>query len=198
MESGVGRTPSVEPGDDAGLISAAQAGDRRAFGEIVRRYQRAVYRVAYGLTRNGTDAEDLVQETFLRAYQAIGTFRTGEPLYPWLSRIAVNLAFSLFRRRKRRPETPIDPLVESGKQWAAGDDPAEDSARREHDEKLQAAFAELREEHRAVLVLRVVEGMSYDEIARTLGVPPGTVMSRLSRARKELRTRLAARTGEDR
>ncbi len=198
MESRIGRSPELEAGDEAGLVTAAQGGDERAFGQIVRRYQRAIYRVAYGLTRNGSDSEDLVQETFLRAYRAIGTFRAGEPLYPWLSRIAVNLAFSLFRTRKRRPETPLDPLVEAGRQWASEDDPAEDSARNEYRAKLQSAFAELKDEHQAVLVLRVVEGMSYEEIAQTLSVPAGTVMSRLSRARAELKTRLKARIGEER
>jgi RNA polymerase sigma-70 factor (ECF subfamily) len=155
-----------------------------------------VYRVAYGLTRNPSDADDLAQETFVRAWQAIGRFRVGEPLYPWLARIAVNLAYSLFRRRRRRPETPIEPLIEAGHEWAGEDDPARDAAEAESRERLEASFAELKPEHRAVLVLRVVEGMSYDEIAGALGVPVGTVMSRLSRARAELKSRLAARTGE--
>src|SRR5687767_13135214 len=95
----------VEPGDEATLVAAAQGGDEAAFAEIVRRYQLPVYRVAYGLTRNASDADDLAQETFVRAWQALGRFRVGEPLFPWLSRIAVNLAYSLFRSRKRRPET---------------------------------------------------------------------------------------------
>lgn len=93
--------------EDADLLRAAQGGDQAAFTEFVRRYQRAVYRVAWALTRNASDADDLAQETFVRAYQAIGRFRVGEPPYPWLARIATNLAFSLFRRRKRRPETPL-------------------------------------------------------------------------------------------
>src|SRR5437867_5914624 len=126
------RSPSTEPGDEAGLVAAAQGGDQTAFGEIVRRYQRAVYRVAYGLTRNPSDADDLAQEAFVRAYQAIARFRVGEPLYPWLSRITVNLAYSLYRRRKRRPETPLEPLLEAGRQWATADDPAEDALRDEH------------------------------------------------------------------
>jgi len=84
----------LEPGDEAGLVRAAQSGDADAFGQIVRHYQRAVYRVAYGLTRNASDADDLAQETFVRAWQAIGRFRTGEPLYPWLARIAMNQAIS--------------------------------------------------------------------------------------------------------
>jgi RNA polymerase sigma-70 factor (ECF subfamily) len=186
----------LEPGREADLVRAAQDGDEAAFAEIVRHFQRAVYRVAYALTRNASDADDLAQETFVRAYQAIGRFRVGEPLYPWLSRITVNLAYSLHRRRKRRPETSIEPLVESGHQWATGDDPAERAAEAEQRERLAEAFAELSHEHQVVLTLRVVEDLPYEEMARTLGVPVGTVMSRLSRARAELRTRLRARTGE--
>jgi len=186
----------LEPGREADLVRAAQGGDEAAFAEIVRRFQRPVYRVVYALTRNASDADDLAQETFVRAYQAIGRFRAGEPLRPWLARIAVNLAYSLFRRRRRRPETSIEPLVEAGRQWAVDDDPADRAAESEQRERLAAAFAGLSHEHQAVLTLRVVEDLSYDDIARTLGVPAGTVMSRLSRARTELRARLLARSGE--
>ncbi len=195
MNREAGRSTWTE-GEETGLVRAAQSGDEKAFGEIVRRHQRAIYRVAYGLTRNAADADDLAQETFLRAWTAIGRFRAGEPLHPWLARIAVNLAISLHRRRKRRPETALEPLIEGGRQWGSGDDPADVAADRDHAGHLAAAFAELTPEHQAVLVLRAVEGLSYDEIARSLGVPAGTVMSRLARARAELKRRLEARTGE--
>lgn len=196
MEPAARRTQSGDREEEAGLLRAAQGGDQAAFTELVRRYQRAVYRVAYALTRNASDADDLAQETFVRAYQAIGRFRVGEPLFPWLARIATNQAISLFRRRKRRPETPIEPLIEAGHQWGAEDDPARSAEEDEQKRHLEAAFGELSPEHQAVLALRVVEEQSYQEIAATLQVPVGTVMSRLSRARSELRARLAARTGE--
>lgn len=189
---------SGTPGDEPALVRAAQKGDAAAFEEIVRRYQRAVYRVAYGLTRNASDADDLAQETFVRAWRALDRFRPDEPLFPWLSRIAINLSYSLFRRRRRRPETSIEPLVEAGQQWAGTEDPERDTVERERDAKIAESFSELKEDHRAVLVLRVVEGLSYDEIARTLGVPVGTVMSRLSRARTELRAGLLSRTEDPR
>lgn len=192
MKSAPWRTSSEDPGEETRLLRAAQGGDHAAFGMLVRRYQRAVYRLAYGLTRNTADADDVAQETFVRAFQAIGRFRIGEPLYPWLSRITTNLAFSLFRRRRRRPETSIEPLVEAGHQWAVEDDPARRAIEREGGERLSAAFAALSEEHQAILVLRVTEELSYEDIARTLNVPVGTVMSRLSRARAELKRRLAA------
>jgi RNA polymerase sigma-70 factor (ECF subfamily) len=182
--------------EEAALIRGAQAGDAKAFAEIVRRYQRAIYRLAYGLTRNPSDADDLAQETFLRAYQALGRFRVGEPMYPWLARIATNQAFSLFRSRRRRPETALEPLVEAGLQWSGGDDPAVETAEREHRAKLEQSFAELKPEHQAVLVLRVMQDLSYEEIAQALHVPVGTVMSRLSRARAELKSRLLSKTGE--
>ena len=196
MDPAARRTQSGGTEEEAGLLRAAQGGDPAAFGELVRRYQRPVYRVAYALTRNASDADDLAQETFVRAYQAIGRFRVGEPLFPWLARIATNLAISLFRRRKRRPETPIEPLIEAGRQWGAEDDPARGVEEDERARHMQAAFAELKPEHQAVLALRVIEEQSYEEIAATLRVPVGTVMSRLSRARAELKVHLASRTGE--
>ena len=195
MEPAARRTLSGDQ-EEVGLLRAAQGGDQAAFGELVRRYQRAVYRVAFALTRNPSDADDLAQETFVRAWQAIGRFRIGEPLHPWLARIATNLAFSLFRHRKRRPETPLEPLVEAGQQWGVEDDPAERVAVAERDRYMAEAVAELKPEHQAVLALRVVDEQSYEEIAATLQVPVGTVMSRLSRARAELKARLAERTGE--
>ena len=155
-----------------------------------------MYRVAYALTRNASDADDLAQETFVRAWGAIGRFEIGQPLYPWLARIGTNLAFSLFRTRKRRPETPLEPLLEAGKQWGVEDDPAEHAVRSEHDAKLRECFAALAPEHQAVLALRVIQDLSYDEIARALNVPAGTVMSRLSRARAELKKRMQQGSGE--
>jgi RNA polymerase sigma-70 factor (ECF subfamily) len=186
----------MEPGEETDRLLESQQGNAAAFGQIVRCYQRAVHRVAYALTRNAGDADDVTQDTFLRAWKAIGRFRVGEPLYPWLARIAMNASFSLMRSRKRRPEVALEPLVEAGLQWASGSDPVEDTAASERDERLASAYSALSEEHRAVLALRVVEDLSYDEIARALDVPVGTVMSRLSRARAELRSRLKAVTGE--
>ncbi|MBI1797638.1 MAG: sigma-70 family RNA polymerase sigma factor [Candidatus Eisenbacteria bacterium] len=196
MSQALRRNPSGGGPDDAELVRAAQGGDAPAFTEIVRRYQHSVHRVAWALTRNDGDADDVAQETFVRAWRALGRFRVGEPLYPWLARIATNLAFSMFRSRKRRPETPLEPLLEAGRQWGVEDDPAERVAAGERSQHLQRAFAELKPEHQTILALRVVEEQSYEAIAETLGVPIGTVMSRLSRARAELKTRLAARTGE--
>lgn len=195
MNSRAGRTSTVGP-DDAALVAASQKGDQAAFGEIVRRYQRAVHRLAWSLTRNASDADDLAQETFVRAWGAIGRFERDQPLYPWLARIVTNQAYSLFRHRRRRPETSIEPLVEAGQQWGVEDDPADHSARGERDAMLRECFGQLAEEHQSVLALRAVQDLSYEEIAQALNVPIGTVMSRLSRARADLKRRLAERTGE--
>jgi RNA polymerase sigma-70 factor (ECF subfamily) len=195
MNPGPRRTPILDPGDEAALVRSAQGGDSAAFTKIVRAYQRPVFRVAYGLTRNTADADDLAQETFVRAYQAIDRFRVGEPLYPWLARIATNLAFSLFRRRKRRPETALEPMVEAGAQWGVDDDPAEHAAAGERNEQVRVAFEKLSPEHQSVLSLRAVQDLSYQEIALVLRVPPGTVMSRLSRARAELKRLLDGSDG---
>ncbi len=192
-----GRTRDAGP-DDSALVAACQKGDQAAFSELVRRYQRGVYRVAYALTRNPSDADDLAQETFVRAWGAIGRFELGQPLYPWLARIATNQAYSLFRHRKRRPETPLEPLLEAGMQWGAVDDPADHAARSEHGAHLRACFAQLTEEHKTVLALRVLRDLPYERIAEALGIPVGTVMSRLSRARAELKRLMQAETGEQR
>jgi RNA polymerase sigma-70 factor (ECF subfamily) len=173
MNREAGRTSDAGP-DDAALVAASQKGDQAAFGEIVRRYQRAVHRLAWSLTRNSSDADDLAQETFVRAWGAIGRFETGSPLYPWLARIVTNLAFSLFRTRRRRPETS--------------------TARDEHHAMLRECFGALAPEHQAVLALRVMQDLSYEEIASALAIPIGTVMSRLSRARTDLKRRLVERT----
>jgi RNA polymerase sigma-70 factor, ECF subfamily len=185
------RKGSVQASDEAALVASAQRGDQAAFAALVRLHQRTIYGVAWGLTRNAADADDLAQETFVRAWQALGRFRVGEPMRPWLTRITVNLAYSLFRRRKRRPETPIEPLEEAGMQWAAADDPVAEAEGREQSARLNAALQNLSEDHRTILVLRVVQDLSYEEIAKTLEIPAGTVMSRLSRARAELREKLA-------
>ena len=132
----------------------------------------------------------------MRAWGAIGRFELGQPLYPWLARIGTNLAYSLFRRRKRRPETPLEPLLEAGRQWGVEDDPAAHAERAEREVRLRECFESLAPEHQAVLALRAVQDLSYDAIAQALGVPVGTVMSRLSRARAELKRRMGEGSGE--
>jgi len=175
-----GRVPDKE------LIRRTQAGDTGAFDELMTRYNHAIYRLAYSMTRNHADAEDVSQETFIRAYRAIDRFDEKYRFYTWLHRIAVNLCINVFRRRKRARLVPL-PGTEIGSEWADVPDPrsGEDDASLRRD--LDKALTRLPAEQRAVFVLRVKDEMSYSEISKLLGIPVGTVMSRLNRARQRLR-----------
>jgi RNA polymerase sigma-70 factor, ECF subfamily len=153
----------------------------------VRRYQRRVYAVAYRILRRTDAAEDVAQETFIRAHGALGRFEIGRPFGPWVVRIAANLAINQRRSpRSREQELPAGhaetPTRENG--------PLTQLLDREAAAVLDDAVARLPEEQRAVFVLRVHEDLTYDEIAQTLGLAPGTVMSRLARAREKLRVAL--------
>jgi len=174
--------------DETELIRRAKRGDREAFGILVERYQRRVVGVALAVVHNPEDALELAQETFVRAYENLGSFESRSSFSTWLYRIAANLAIDLRRREGRRTfvrgeeaESEIDRLPNS-----TGDSFAEFS-RRELNRRLRAALDELTPEHRAVILLREVEGLSYDEISDILQCPRGTVMSRLHYARNRLR-----------
>lgn len=171
---------------DIDLIRKAQAGDLSAFDELVRRYAASIFKVAYMMTHNHADADDVSQETFIRAFRAIGRFDERFQLYTWLRRICVNLCFNLLKRRGRVKLSPL-PLADGEDEGADVPDPksGNDAASLRHD--LDQALAKLPPDQRAVFVLRVNEEMSYGEIAAALGIPAGTVMSRLNRARCRLR-----------
>jgi RNA polymerase sigma-70 factor (ECF subfamily) len=177
---------------DRGMVARACAGDEDAFAEIVRAYQRKVYGVALRMTRRHEVADDIAQETFIRAYRNLGRFELGRPLAPWLTRIAMNLAINHLNGVARReqplytedqPEGPQrNPTSDPG-----GYDPLGALESSERMAALERAMKQLSPEHRAVLVLKVDEGMRYQEIAEALGISQGTVMSRLFRARQKLR-----------
>ena len=151
----------------------------------MRRYQRRVYAVAYRICRRSDVAEDVAQETFLRAYRALDRFEVGRPFGPWVVRIAANLAIN----RKRSPREREQALPEGHAETpAVSPDPLGRLLETEAGAVLEKAVGELPEEQRAVFVLRIYEDLSYQEIAEALGVADGTVMSRLSRARARLRT----------
>ena len=153
----------------------------------MRRYQRRVYAVACRILRRHDAAEDVAQETFIRAYRALGRFENGRPFGPWVVRIAANLAINQYRSPRRREEG----LPEGHAEVPSRDNgPLGQVLDREASAVLDDAVARLPEEQRAVFVLRVFEDLSYQEIASTLGLSMGTVMSRLSRAREKLRTAL--------
>ena len=181
--------------DDQPLIEAARAGRAEAFGELVRRYQGRLYPTLLRLTGSAEDAQDLLQEAFLRAYRKLDRFRGGSSFYTWLYRLAVNLALS-HRRRRKGPARFSELRAEGGAEIEpTGDpeqtDPTIPAERAERDALVQSALDALAPDHRAVVVLKEFDGLRYEEIAATLGIPVGTVRSRLHRARHELRGRLS-------
>ena len=176
--------------DDQSLIAECLQGNTSAFGVLVRRYQERLYNSVYRLLDNAEDARDVVQEAFLSAYQSLDSFKGDARFFTWLYRIAVNTAISLRRKQRvsvsidsaRNGEFPIDPL-----------DPSEQSRpghaleRAEQERRIQQALSRLSPEHRAVLVMKDMEGQKYETMAEILQVPIGTIRSRLHRARLELR-----------
>ncbi len=179
---------------DRDLVLRARAGDRDAFAEIVRSYQRRIYAVAMRMTRRHEVADDITQDTFVRAYRNLNRFELGRPLKPWLTRIAVNLAINYLNGVAKReqplpddgPASPEEPLDANPERALVSEELATD---------LDSAVSRLPSEQRTVFLLKVVEEMRYEEIAKLLGISEGTVMSRLSRARGRLKVMLAAHVG---
>ena len=176
---------------DSELVKQCQAGEKSAFQELVSRYHQKVYMVSLGLLRNREDAMEVAQETLFRAYRKINSFQGGSSFYTWIYRIAVNISIDTQRRQKRNPldfRESMDGVMESQNEVAR--DPFADVHDRELREKLTKAINELTPEHKAVIVLRIIEGMSYKDIGQILGCSEGTVMSRLHYARKKLQDKL--------
>ncbi|OYD15664.1 hypothetical protein CH330_04985 [candidate division WOR-3 bacterium JGI_Cruoil_03_51_56] len=171
---------------DVELIRRVKSGDTRAFDELMRRYAGSIYRLVYSLARNHMDADDLSQETFIRAYRAIGRYDEQYRFYTWLHRIAVNLCINHLKRKRRVRLVPL-PGSEIGGEWQDIADPKSGAEVSELQRDLDRALCKLPVDQRAVIVLRVKEEMSYSEISDVLKIPVGTVMSRLSRARSRLR-----------
>ena len=174
-------------GAEADLLAKAQGGNLFAFEEIVKRYQRRVYGTAYRILRRHDLADDVAQETFLRAYQSLHRFDRERPFGPWVCRIAANLAVNHVRSPRAREAPLPDDLAEI---QAPRPGPLEAMLEGEGRRVLEQAMESLSADQRAVFVLRVVEEQSYKEIADTLSLSMGTVMSRLSRARERLREAL--------
>jgi RNA polymerase sigma-70 factor (ECF subfamily) len=178
---------------DRELVHKCQTGEMSAFQELVSRYHQKVYMVILGLLRNREDALEVAQETFFRAYRKINSFQGGSSFYTWIYRIAVNLAIDAQRRQKRNPldfRESMDGLLESQDEVAR--DPFSDMHDKELRQKLISAINDLTPEHKAVIVLRTIEGLSYKDIGEILGCSEGTVMSRLHYARKKLQDKLSA------
>jgi len=176
--------------DDHRLIAASLKGDTTAFGELVRRYQDRLYNTVYRLLDNADDAQDVVQDAFLNAYQSLDGFKGDSQFFTWLYRIAVNTAISHKRKQRltlsidtgRNGEGRIEPL-----DTADTSRPGHALEQAEEQRRVQRALNRLSAEHRAVLVMKDMDGRKYEEMADVLGVPIGTIRSRLHRARSELR-----------
>jgi RNA polymerase sigma-70 factor (ECF subfamily) len=167
------------------LIEAAQAGDKSAFGQLIRQFQQRLMRFVYGLLGSFDQAEDVVQEAFVKAWQAIATFDPSRPFYPWLSVIARNLAFNQIRREEKKES--LEKLTEKG--FDAQSDlpgPLDVLLDGENEQRFYKALSSMPTAYREVFVLRHFEDMNYADIAKELKIKPGTVDSRLYRARQYL------------
>ncbi len=182
---------------DEEVLSRLRAGDIAAFDVLVKRYQQRVHQLALGLMRNEHDAEEVVQEAFLRAYLALDGFRGASSFYTWLHRIVFNLAIDAKRHpyRQRIDWESIAECADDTRAFALprlrNSDPHETLLRFELNCRLNAALSKLNRFHRTVIVMRELEGMSYREMAASLQISKGTVMSRLFHARRRLQQGLA-------
>ena len=178
------------------LVQRSRTGDRDAFRELVERYRRRIAALAIGMLRNREDALDIVQETFTKAYQNLDRFKGDAAFYTWVYRIAYNLCVDHQRRESKQPQVSLE-VDDRGE---AAYQPTEDGPRRDQPferardteiaQRVREAIADLTPDHRAVILLRELEGLSYAEISQVLDCPKGTVMSRLHYARRQLQGRL--------
>lgn len=183
--------------DDRALVLAIQKGDTEAFAVLLRRYEKTVYRTAYLITGSEQDAEDLTQEVFLRVWSGIGTYRGESKFFTWLYAVTKHVCTDRVRKNSRTPRsfslTPQDPEEAAPFELSDMDRenaPEDVACRRETQEAVRRAIASLKDEYRVIVLLRDIEGYSYEEIARALGIGIGTVKSRLNRARQTLKKRL--------
>ena len=189
-----------EPLTDKILVERAKTGDEIAFSELVNRHYRRALRVAYGLLKDKAESEDVVQDAFTRVHTRLRYFEGSSAFYTWLYRIVVNLSIDTMRRRRRDRSINLDEdsareaLNAGVEMWPRVDDtnPGLTVERQELQAQLEKAFGDLPEIHQAVLFLRELEGLSYEEIAMTLKIRKGTVMSRLFHARRSMQEKLVA------
>lgn len=189
----------AEAEEDRVLIEAAKEGDPTAFRKLVERHQRRAYTIAINLVRDENDAREIVQEAFLRVFRGLPTFQGGSSFFTWLYRIVTNLAIDAVRKPGRGAEAfdEQDSPDSTGEQdhpflsRIDGADPHDAFHRNELGAKLAEALEALPPYHRGVILMREVDGLSYDEMAQVMGVSKGTIMSRLFHARQKLQRALA-------
>jgi RNA polymerase sigma-70 factor (ECF subfamily) len=197
-------TPAAS--EETALVAKAQAGDAQAFTDLVNRYERKIYRIAKHITQNDEDAEDVLQETFLKAYEHLSGFQGNSKFYTWIVRIAVNESLMKLRKRKGDRTVPLDEPMDTGEEMVTReiavweDNPEQRYSREEIQEILDRAVESLKPDFRTVFTLRDIEELSTEETAEALGISVPAVKSRLLRARLALReklTRQFKRKGED-
>jgi len=191
MPAPASRTTDSEAAD-ADLVRQAQAGDAHAFDRLVTRYRGKVYGMCYHLTQNDQDAWDLSQDSFIKAWRALPSFKGDSSFYTWIYRIAHNTTYDWLRKKRIQGEGEFDDEVQRNIAPGAeavphGESRPDDALRnQELGTRIQQAIAQLTGDHRTVILLREVEGLSYEEIAQVMDSSTGTVMSRLFYARKKL------------
>jgi RNA polymerase sigma-70 factor (ECF subfamily) len=199
-------TSPIEIDDEAAVVAQARLGNANAFNELLRRYERKIFRLALHITQNREDAEDVLQESFLKAYEHLDQFQGQSKFYTWIVRIAVNQALMKLRKRKSDRSVSLDDTVDTGednivREIAAWDEnPEQQFSREELNGILTSAVDGLAPIYRAVFVLRDIDGLSTEEAAEALDLSVPAVKSRLLRARLQLReklTRYFKRKGDD-
>ncbi len=196
----------IEIDEEAAIIAQARLGNTGAFNELLRRYERKIFRLALHITQNREDAEDVLQEAFLKAYEHLDQFQGQSKFYTWIVRIAVNQALMKLRKRKADRSVSLDETIDTGednitREIAAWDEnPEQKYSREELQRILTSAIDGLAPIYRAVFVLRDIDGLSTEEAAEALDLSVPAVKSRLLRARLQLReklTRFFKRKGDD-
>ncbi len=188
--------PTAPEPDDIELVHRSQAGDTAAYEELVRRYHGKIYGLVYSMTSSREDAEDLVQEVFVKAWKALGRFRGQSGFYTWIYRIAINRTINFRKKRNRRQGVSFedfDPDIkqaESYKEFSSKGSVLRKMSLSEFQKKMNEALLTLSEKHRAVVVMHDVQGMPHAEIAKIMNCSEGTVRSRLFYARKQLQVEL--------
>jgi RNA polymerase sigma-70 factor (ECF subfamily) len=181
---------------DADLVARVQQGDKKAFDLLVLKYQRKIMRLVSRMVRDQAEIEDVTQEAFIKAYRALPQFRGESAFYTWLYRIAINTARNWLASNQRRPSSPSEFQNEDGETFNETDNltdnnnPESELASREIAETVNATIESLPEDLRTAIVLREIEGMSYEDIAQTMNCPIGTVRSRIFRAREAIAAKL--------
>lgn len=190
------RILATEKEIDRLLVERAKQGDKGSFGILVSKYQRKLFRLVLRFIHNQTEAEDVVQETFIKAYRALHQFRGDAAFYTWLYRIGINTARNFLDDRGRKAPTATEMTAEQVESFSEGenlrdiDTPESVLASKQIAQTVHLAIDDLPDELRSALLLREVEGLSYDEIAMAMACPVGTVRSRIFRAREAVAVRL--------